>query len=52
MRVQCNHQTKVVSHKILIINDKTDYYEIVPVLHIMHYGVFDTDTVADYELKM
>ena len=48
----CNHWTKGTSHKLLIISDITDYSEMTPVLDIMHYGVFDTDSVADYELKM
>ena len=36
----------------MILNDNTDYYEIIRVLQITHCGIFDTDTVADYELKM
>ena len=38
--------------KLLINNEKNDNSEIVPVLQITHRGIFNTDTVADYELKM
>lgn len=41
-----------MSGKLLIRNHKTDYQEIIRVLQITHYGIFETDTVADYELKM
>ncbi len=39
-------------HKQLIINDKSDYQKSLSVLGITHYGIFNTTTVADYELKM
>ena len=52
LTVYCNQWTKVISRKLLIQNDKNDYSEMIRVLQIPHYGIFDTDTVADYELKM
>ena len=37
---------------ILIVKDKKFYCKIEAVLQITHYGIFSTDTVAGYELKM
>jgi len=50
--VQCNQQANAISCKLLIENGKYCHLGIIPVLQITHYGIFDTDTVADYELKM
>ena len=41
-----------MSRKSLIINDKNDNKKPLSVLGITHYGIFNTTTVADYELKM
>jgi len=38
--------------KLLIENNKIFYLLIDPVLQITHYGIFNTGTVAGYELKM
>jgi hypothetical protein len=36
----------------LILNDKNDDLESSNVVQITHYGIFDTETVAVYELKI
>ena len=39
--------TQIIDYKL-----QTDYSEIIRVLQITHHGIFNTDTVAVYELKM
>jgi len=48
---QCNQQAKATSHKILISKANLDYSKVVAVLYFAHYGICNTGTDADYELK-